>query len=188
MQIVSGKLKGRIIHTLKNVRAVEARIKKVLYNLLKEKVVSAKVLDLFAGAGSLGIEALSWGAAEVVFVEKKKACVQILKKNLSSLKIYNQARVYLKDCFQAVQEFSRNKELFDLIFLDPPYYKGLITKSLKTFKACDILKPFGFIISLGFRKEVPEREGFFCLFSRAYGDRLLEILSKEDENNISGQF
>ncbi|MBN2120371.1 MAG: 16S rRNA (guanine(966)-N(2))-methyltransferase RsmD [Candidatus Omnitrophica bacterium] len=175
MYIVAGNLKSRKIQTLKSARAVEARIRKVLYNVFREHIQGGSVLDLFAGSGALGIEALSWGAEEAVFVDIKRSCVNIVRKNLSSLGLLGFSKIYLKDSLFACQIFHQKQKKFDLIFLDPPYHKGLLTKSLKTIGAYDIVEPSGFIVILGFRKESVEDGGFFCHFERFYGDRSVRL-------------
>ena len=145
--------------------------------------MSQTVLDLFAGSGSLGIEALSWGAERAVFVDIKKSSLDAVRKNLASLGQVNFGEVYLKDSLSAVKDFHWQKRRFGLIFLDPPYYKGLITKSLKILEAYDIVEPSGFVVSLGWRKESAENKGFLCVFERQYGGRLVRVLKpfKEPE-------
>ena len=177
MRIVCGRLKSRILVTHKSLRVVEARIKKVLHSLFKDEIEGARVLDLFAGTGSLGIEALSWGAKEAVFVDIKKASVVTIRKNLSLLGLLGSCEVYLKDATLACQNFFAQKRRFDFIFMDPPYYKGLLTKTLKTLEAYDILEPSGFVVSLGFRRESPQNKGFSCIFDRQYGDRLVKVFT-----------
>ena len=177
MYIINGGLKGRKLETNKSLRLVEARIKKVLHSVLSEEIKGKCVLDLFAGSGALGIEALSWGAERAVFVDIKKASLDLVRKNLSSLGLLGSSEVYLKDASLACRDFFRQKRRFDVIFMDPPYYKGLLTKTLKTLEAYDIVEPSGFVVSLGFRRESPENKAFSCVFDRAYGDRLVKIFT-----------
>ena len=160
---------------------VEARVRKVLYDVLNDSVEGKEILDLYAGAGSLGIEALSWGARKAVFTDINKSSLNLVKKNLSCLGLLSSCEVYLKDALLACQDFHRNQRKFDIVFLDPPYHKGLLTKSLKTLEAYDILNISGFIIVLGWHKEIVENAGFSCIFSRKYGDRVVRILTPEDK-------
>jgi len=180
MKITAGELKSRKIFTLKHLRLVESRIKEVLSNLLSDEVKGGNVLDLFAGAGSLGIEALSWGAGKAWFVDRDKRSVNLVRKNLSGLRLSSKAEVYFKDAFSAVEYLQRIGKKFSLIFLDPPYNQGLLTKSLKTLSAYDILEPFGFIVSLGFYKEESEGGSFPCIFDRKYGDRRVKLFKDPD--------
>ena len=177
MYVIAGRLKSRKLYTHKSLRVVEARIKKVLHSLFKDEMHDASVLDLFAGTGSLGIEALSWGAKKAVFVDIKKASVETIRKNLSSLGLLGSCEVYLKDAGLACQNFFVQKRRFDFIFMDPPYYKGLLTKTLKTLGAYDIVEPSGFVVALGWRRESPQNKAFSCIFERLYGDRLVKIFT-----------
>ncbi len=178
MKITAGELKSREIFTLKHLRLVESRIREVLSGLLSDEVRGKDVLDLFAGAGSLGIEALSWGAGKSWFVDRDKRQVFLVRKNLSGLGLLSKAEVYSKDAFSAVEYFQRTGKKFSLIFLDPPYNQGQLTKSLKTLSAYDILEPSGFIVSLGFYKEDAECENLPCVFDRKYGDRRVKMFKK----------
>ena len=177
MYVVAGRLKSRRLHTIKGLRVVEARVRKALYSILNDSIGDSTILDLFAGAGSLGIEALSWGARKTVFVDINKNSLNLVKRNLSSLGLLSFCELYLKDAMLACQDFHDNRSKFDIIFLDPPYHKGLLIKSLKTLKAYDILTISGFIIALSWHKETVENAGFSCIFSRKYGDRLVSILT-----------
>jgi len=177
MHIVAGRLKSRRLYTIKGLRAVEARIRGALYSILKDQIDGGVCLDLFAGVGSLGIEALSWGCSKSVFVDIRKSSVRTVRKNLSSLGLLGSSEVYLKDAISACRNFYSHKSKFDFIFLDPPYYKGLLTKSLKTLEAYDILNPSGFIVALGWRKENLENKEFSCIFWRKYGDRVVKIFT-----------
>ena len=178
MYVVAGRLKGKKLTTLKGLRAVEARVKKVLFNLFREEIKDSYFLDLFAGTGSLGIEAFSWGAQRGVFVDINPQALRVVKKNLASLGLLGLAEVYCKDGILACKKFFQRKEKFDFIFLDPPYRKGLITKTLKTLRLYDIVAPSGFIVCLGWHKEEIEEGGFSCIFNRRYGDRLVKIYKK----------
>ena len=180
MKITAGEFKSRRIFTLKHLRLVESRIKEVLYNLLSDEVKGKDVLDLFAGAGALGIESLSWGAGKACFVDNDERSVNLVFKNLSGLGILSKAEVYSQDAFSAVEYFQRTGKKFSLIFLDPPYNRGLLTKSLKTLSAYDILEPSGLLISLGFYKEESESGSFSCIFDRKYGDRRVKLFENPD--------
>lgn len=123
MRIIGGKYRSRILAEFagEDVRPTSDRAKEALFNILALKIYGARVLDLFTGSGSLGLESLSRGAKEVVFNDFSKDSLQIVKKNLTALKIPvngEEAKVYHYDfsvCLDAV------RGCFDLIFLDPPY-------------------------------------------------------------------
>ena len=155
MRIIGGKFRSRVLAEFagENVRPTSDRAREALFNILALKIYGARVLDLFAGSGALGLESLSRGAQEVVFNDCSKESVAILKKNLATLKIPvngMEAKVYTSDYLTCLD---MQKEPFDLIFLDPPYrfdygkkalekiaQKGLLSKDGIAMYECD--RPF----------------------------------------------
>lgn len=148
MRIISGKFKSRIIRFPKTelTRPVIDRAKETIFNILGEQVANTKVLDLYAGSGSLGLEALSREASYVCFVDHAPICTKCIHENLKSLGISSQANVLQIDVLIAIKRFHSSNEKFDLIFLDPPHNKGLIKKALNLIDAFDILTPSGMIV------------------------------------------
>jgi 16S rRNA (guanine(966)-N(2))-methyltransferase RsmD len=137
------------------------------------------VLDLFAGSGSLGLEAISCGAKEAVFVEGDNECIENIKKTAGIFKIEQQTKVYLKDGIKAIKDFFEHKKCFDLIFIDPPYCKGMLKKTLQALEEYDILTPFGYLVCLGyFKGDCPENSKFSLILKRKYGQTLLLIYRK----------
>lgn len=175
MQITNGKYKRRKLKSLSATRVIESRVKEVLYGVLGEEIQGTGVLDLFGGIGSMGIEALSWGAKEVSFVDKRLNSVKTIRENVQSLGELKSVEIYKKDVFEAIKKFYLDGKKFDFIFLDPPYNKGLVIKSLKTIGGYDILKNSGYLIALYSFRESIEKAGFFCVFDRQYGDRKVSI-------------
>ena len=130
IKIVSGKLGGRIIKTISNtnLKPTPSRIKEQIFSWLRPLNADCKCLDLFAGSGSLGIEALSNGVKSVVFIEQNQELYNSLYKNCKELGILKEVRLYK----QSAENYIRRTkdESFDLIFLDPPYNKDYINKLL----------------------------------------------------------
>ena len=130
IKIVSGRLGGRIIKTISNVslKPTPSRIKEQIFSWLRPLNSDCKCLDLFAGSGSLGIEALSNGAKTVVFIEQNQELYNSLYKNCKELDILQEVRLFK----QSAENYIRRTkdETFDLIFLDPPYNKNYINKLL----------------------------------------------------------
>ena len=130
IKIVSGKLGGRIIKTISNtnLKPTPSKIKEQIFSWLRPLNSDCKCLDLFAGSGSLGIEALSDGAKSVVFVEQNQELYNSLYKNCKELNILQEVRLFK----QSAENYIRRTkdETFDLIFLDPPYNKDYINKLL----------------------------------------------------------
>ena len=131
MKILSGVLKGRRLTFSKNphLRPTSDKVRQAIFNILRGKTENAKVLDLFAGTGALGIEALSNGAGFVQFVEVHPAQASEIRCHLTKLGLETRAQVMTLDAIGAVKRFSKNKEKFDLIFLDPPYGDSLLLLS-----------------------------------------------------------
>ncbi len=123
MRIISGRLKGRPLVSPKgrSLRPTSDMVKETLFNMLDLRIQDAVVLDLFAGTGNVGIEAVSRGAAQAVFVEKEKRHVLCLTNNLLRCKIQKQCTVYHGDANKALTGIHKQQQRIDFAFLDPPY-------------------------------------------------------------------
>ncbi|MCM8787299.1 MAG: 16S rRNA (guanine(966)-N(2))-methyltransferase RsmD [Candidatus Omnitrophica bacterium] len=177
MKVISGLFKGRNLICPKKTRPVTLMVKKACFDILKGEIVNKNILDLFGGSGSLGIEAISLGAKNVVFVDINKRCIEAIKKNLLLLKITNKAILYQKEATKAIKDFSKKGILFDVVFLDPPYYKGILRKVLQTLEVCDIVTPFGYLVCFCYIKDDIKREivNFSLILEKNYGQTLLLI-------------
>ena len=120
MKVLKGSLRGRNIIAPPKIRPVMVAVRKACFDILREEIRGKKILDLFAGSGALGIEALSLGVADATFIDIKKKCIETIKKNLTLFKLASKAHLYLKDARGKVKDLSRQGETFDIIFLDPP--------------------------------------------------------------------
>ena len=128
MRIVGGKNRSRLIefpHDANITRPTKDVVREGLFNALSYDVIDKDVLDLFAGSGSLGFEALSRGARSVVFVDNDKTAVQIIKKNANTLAETN-ITILNADYLKALNEFKNIGKTFDIVFLDPPYKMEII--------------------------------------------------------------
>jgi 16S rRNA (guanine966-N2)-methyltransferase len=134
MRVIAGSAKGIQIQAVpgKGTRPISDRVKEALFNILGEDLLEARVLDLFAGTGSVGIEALSRGAAEAVFVEKQSQATNTIRANLRRTRLKAHARVIQADVFRFL---AREPESFDLIYIAPPQYLGLWSKTLQALDA-----------------------------------------------------
>jgi len=129
MRVITGSARGRRLETLAGddvTRPTAESVKEALFSMIQFDIEDKKVLDLFAGSGQLGIEALSRGARFCTFVENNRNAKSIVEKNISHCKFENVSQVVM--CDSVV--FSSRKGNFDIVFLDPPYHKGLIEKCL----------------------------------------------------------
>ena len=120
MRIIAGKYKGRQLFSAKNrsIRPTTDRVKEYIFSILEDYIKDCRVLDLFAGTGSLGLESLSRGASNVTFVENSYQSIKVLKKNLMRVKVIEPYTIVLKNALTFLRQ---NKEPFDLIFADPPF-------------------------------------------------------------------
>lgn len=123
MRIIAGRAKGRKLKCKKglSVRPMTNRIKKSVFDIISEKIIEANILDLYAGSGSLGIEALSRGAKKVIFVEKDYSAVKFLKQNLINTKFKEDAKILVMHVSKSVNILANKDLKFDIIFCDPPY-------------------------------------------------------------------
>lgn len=127
MRVIAGKFRSRHLHSLKglSLRPTSDRLRETLFDILGDLVLGSRFVDAFSGTGAVGIEALSRGAKEVIFIEKHAASVALIRKNLASLEIQKEARVLPIDVLHGLQllakEDSSGREVPDIFFLDPPY-------------------------------------------------------------------
>ncbi|MDD5669628.1 MAG: 16S rRNA (guanine(966)-N(2))-methyltransferase RsmD [Candidatus Omnitrophica bacterium] len=178
MRIISGTHKGRILKSPKGIRPTQDNAKKALFDILGD-MNEIRFLELFAGSGSIGLEALSLGAREVVFAEKEQKCFDVIRENLELCKFSNSS-IVRGDADLAIKRFRDKKNVFDIIFFDPPYYRELAKKTLQLLGAYDILAPNGFVIAQHFKKDLlPEISGFLKLFRQErYGDTVLSFYKR----------
>ena len=140
-RIIGGSLRGSKLPFIENrsIRPTEGKTKETLFNWLLNDLEGKTCLDMFAGTGSLGIEALSRGAKEVVFVEKQKKLADSLKINLKRLQVYSSSQVLNANAFSI--DFDNLPYKFDILFIDPPFRENLIQRSLDFVKSSNLLTP-----------------------------------------------
>ena len=145
MRVIAGTARGRRLKELEGMdtRPTTGKVKEGLFSVIQFDIEGRRVLDLFAGTGQLGIEALSRGAAEAVFVEKRLDAVRLIKENLALCQLQDKARVHPGDSLA----YLRSGEKFDLIFLDPPYGSDLLNQALEMIAAFDICRAHGIIVA-----------------------------------------
>ncbi len=150
MRVITGTARGRKLKTPENydIRPTADSVKEAVFNIIQFDVEGRRVLDLFAGTGQLGIEALSRGAAECVFVDRDKAAADIVRQNLTACGL--SARVAAEDALGYLDTCGR----FDLVFVDPPYDSGIYDAVLQKINSVDILSDGGIIICES-RRETP---------------------------------
>ena len=181
MRIISGKYKGRVLkgYTLKGTRPTMDRVKESLFATVNEYINNSVCLDLFAGSGNLGIEALSMGAREVVFVDKEYMASKTIKSNIDMLDSNINATILTMDYLKALEKLYPKK--FDLIFLDPPYKTDYINKSLKKIEELNLCKETSLLILESDELEKIEYSNYYEeVKTKKYGDKYIRILKKKD--------
>jgi len=182
MRIIGGDAKGRRIYSPKknNIRPTSDGIKESLFNILQE--VSGKAfLDLFAGCGNVGLEALSRGAANVVFVEKNPVMVNAIKRNLLELGINNKYQILETEAAKGIKKLQRKGEQFDFLFADPPYEKGFIREIFQYLGEGEMISSSGVaIFQHSIREDIPGTlTGTFMLTDqRRYGDTRISFFKR----------
>ncbi len=157
------------------------RVKEALFNILGTDVIGANVLDLFAGAGSVGIEALSRGARQATFVELNDEALSVLRENLRLTRLAGKAKVVRENVFKFVNR--EPAELYDLIYVAPPQYKGLWSETMERLDKHQFVTPEGVIIVQIHPKEYHELN--LSLYEevdrRKYGNTLLCFYERKQE-------
>ena len=180
MRVITGTARGVALKAPDGMktRPTTDRVKEAMFSIIQFDLPGARVLDLFGGTGQLGIEALSRGASQAVFIDEREEACRLIRENLKRTALADAARVirsdymtYLKHC----------KEQFDIVLLDPPYAEVFLENSLKMITEIDILQSGGIIVTerpLG--KELPwDFQGYTRSKDYKYGKTLLTLYSKE---------
>ena len=180
MRVITGKARGVALKTPDGVltRPTADRVKEALFSIIQFDLPSAKVLDLFAGTGQLGIEALSRDAASAVFVDQREDACKLIKENLRRTKLEQNARVVRSDYLDYLNTC---REKFDIILLDPPYAEIFLENSIKRITEIDILQSGGIIVC---ERPLGKELSFdFAGYSRSkdykYGKTLLTLYRKD---------
>jgi len=178
---VAGKFRGRKLFSPRglDIRPTSDKVREALFSMLGTRVPGAHVLDLFAGSGALGLEALSRGAHRAVFVDQSPGAVELIKKNISLCRAEAQSQVILGSCENAVKRLQSAGDVFHVIFLDPPYGKGHGEKNLVLLKR--LLHGEGLaVVETHVRDGMNERlDGWLRTKERKYGDTLISMYVRE---------
>lgn len=179
MRVITGTARGIQLKTPEGqqTRPTSDRVKEAMFSIIQFDIPGARVLDLFGGTGQLGIEALSRGAKDAVFVDAGEKACALIRENLKRTKLEQQGRVVRSDYLEYLR---RCKETFDIIFLDPPYAEVFLENSLNRIAEIDILQSNGIMVAerpLG--KELPwEYPGYQRSKDYKYGNTLLTVFRK----------
>jgi 16S rRNA (guanine966-N2)-methyltransferase len=185
MRVIGGAHRGRRLVAPRGTatRPTLGRVREALFDILGPGVRDSRVLDLFAGTGAVGIEALSRGAARVVFVERDRAALGALRRNLAALATPRErARVVAGEALAVLPWLARTEGAFDLVFVDPPYAGNLGARALAALVASAVLRPGArVIVQHSPRAPVPVVAGLVVERApRRFGDTALTFLEAEE--------
>ncbi|NJL59675.1 MAG: 16S rRNA (guanine(966)-N(2))-methyltransferase RsmD [Desulfobacteraceae bacterium] len=183
MRIISGQWRGKTLRSVKGMatRPTSDRVRESLFNILSLRIRDANVLDLFAGTGALGIEALSRGAKSAVFVDESKEALSVIRKNLEDCRLQNNARVIRWNIALNLNCLKAYEKKFDLVFMDPPYHSGLIAPALTHLTAENCLADSAcIVIEHDISETISEAIcDFYLADQRKYGRTFVSFLNTD---------
>lgn len=181
LRIISGRLKGKKLHSVQGLttRPTADRLRESIFNILSFRVHKAMVLDLFAGTGALGIEALSRGAISAVFVDNNPGAVSVIKRNIKSCFFDKHAHIIKWDIKKNLNCLKSLKRAYDLVFLDPPYNQGRVKPTLFNLEQTRSLeKGARIVVEHSLLETIPEDLFMFEIEDqRRYGKTLVSFLT-----------
>ena len=188
MRIITGSARGTRLATLAGeaTRPTAERVKEAVFSMLQSKIPSAHVLDLFAGSGQMGLEALSRGACHAIFCDSAKEALAVTRANAEKTRLSDRASFFCADARTLLRRM-KGEEPFDLVFLDPPYAAQAIPSCLSLLLSCELLAEGARIVC-----ETAQREDVFCgqeelaqsfdvLRESRYGAAYITVLTKKEE-------
>ena len=185
VRVISGSARGLKLNTPGDdrVRPTTDRVKESMFNIVQDWVYDSQVLDLFAGSGALGIEALSRGASQAVFCDNSLDSIKIIKSNIEQARVVDRSQIVSGDFKRCLRDMEAKNQSFDMIFVDPPYYEGLFEEVLDTIRSCKILKKDGIVIvEHDAKKPIGQVEGLEVYKEKKYGITMLTFYCLEDDD------
>jgi len=184
LRVIGGTLKGRKLFSPKGMqlRPTSDRVKEAIFDILQDRFQGRNVLDLFAGTGALGIEALSRGARKAVFVEGRARSRMLLRRNIEACRLEEKAEVLPREVQGGIKILEKKGETFDIIFMDPPYGQGWVQKTLRALSQSAILAPQGLIVaehSSG--EDLPSVPPWERIDRRKYGGTEVSFFRKKEK-------
>lgn len=182
MRVISGSLRGRVLkgHNIMGTRPTMDRVKESIFASIQDYLDESIILDLFAGSGNLGIEAISNGASEAYFVDNNKECIKVINGNIRDFGILNNCITLKSDYKDAIKYFGSKNIKFNIIFVDPPYKYNIKNEILRLVINNDILYDNGIIVFEYQNEEaVDEDISFALLKNKKYGDKYVSIYQKQ---------
>ena len=175
MRVISGSARGLKLTSPDGLdtRPTTDRVKESIFNIIQSYLPCINILDLFAGSGALGIEALSRGASHGTFIENNLFSFNVAKSNIEKAHFVDKTEILKKDAFDFLNICTLK---YDIIFLDPPYNQGLLTKAVQKIYEKNILDTDGIlVVETELNGEIPEHQGLECIKNAKYGKTLVLI-------------
>ena len=185
MRIITGRVRGLQLTVPKNmdVRPTADRVKESIFNIIGTKIIGAKVLDLFAGTGNLGLESWSRRADKITFIDESKESLRLVNSNINKCRANEDCTVIKGSAVTVAERLYFQQQRFDFAFCDPPYNKGWIEKILELLGRCPFLTPGGYlVIERSAHNELPELpQGYELVRSQQYGETLVDFVIYQPE-------
>lgn len=182
LRISGGSARGRILATGKGLktRPTPAGVREAVANILRPRLAGARVLDLFAGYGAAGLELLSCGAAEALFVEQSRAAARLIRENVDLLGFGDRAEVWQRAVNSALGALAEDGRSFDILFVDPPYERGLVAETLERLaESPALLAVGGTVVVQHSKREAPPADPFWeRVKERVSGETVVTFLER----------
>jgi len=196
IKIISGEYKGRLLKAPRNIRPILAQIKKSVFDILTPYLKGCLFLDLYAGSGAVGLEAISRGARYCVFVEKEKSSLKVLSQNVISLNCQDRCYIIKADILKDLYWVEKSREVlkirfgrdrFDIIFIGAPYVEkkgedvvltNFSSPTIDIIGNSDLLSSKGILVVQHSKKEVVQTKKFVCYRQQQYGDTIVSFFKK----------
>lgn len=176
IKLLGGKYKGWKLQNIPSgldVRPILSLVKKSLFDILAQKIRNVRFLDLYAGAGTVGLEALSRGAKYAVFIDSNYQCINLIKQNVTRLGVSYCTKIYQAEILRGLDWLD---DKFDIIFLGPPYEDKVVNRTLELIHIAKILSRKGWIIAQHHKKEQVNTKLFNLFRQKKYGDTIISFL------------
>ena len=176
MRIITGSAKGKKLVTLEGdaTRPTSERIKGAIFSSIQFDIENRRVLDLFAGSGQMGLEALSRGAESCMFIDASREAVEIVKKNATATGFFNKSR-FLSSDYRNYMRKASGREKFDLVFIDPPYDLKCCVEAAESLVRCDLIIPGAIVVLESGEEQIlisdPRLRGYELIKSQSYGKK-----------------
>lgn len=185
MRIISGIAKGKKLLSplTMETRPTLDRIKESMFDIIQMKVYGSKVIDIFAGTGSLGLEAVSRGASNCILIDKSKDTYDLLSQNVINLKFEDKCKTFNMDSYKAIEQLGVEREKFDIIFIDPPYIKDMIPPAFEIIEKYNMLLDDGIIVTkIDLKEKLYEGTKKIKLYNhRKYGNTIICFYKHEED-------